>query len=163
HDPGERGQVVLLDGAFGGDEHRTGADGDLTGHGRGQFPTLTQRFESGHLLQGGVGTHALVAFHTVHRRDLFVEVSGFQDLAGALVALQGDLLQLRTLVAPLLAHELCTAELGDLLCAVALVPAFTVQTEAVVDGELDVGAHGDHAHVLHTGRHDEVLGTRHHA
>jgi hypothetical protein len=161
-DPGSGLEVVLTDGALGGDQQGGGAVGDLAGQGGGDPATLAQRLEPGHLLQGGVGARALVFADAVVGGDLPGEVAVLDGAQRALVAGQGVALHLGAADVPLLGDHVGRPELGDLLGAVAGPPADRADERVAGNGHSHRGADRDHAHVLHAARDYEIRGAAEH-
>ncbi len=158
-DPGLGRQAVLVQCAFGRDEQRGGAVGDLAGQRGGDPAAVAQRLERGHLVQRGVAARALVLADAAVGRDLGAEGAAVDRAHRPLVAGQGVAFHLRPADPPLVGDQVRGAELGDLLGAVPGVPALGV-------GEGSFGAHRradrDHAHVLHAARDDQVGGPAEH-
>src|SRR5207237_204929 len=143
-------QLGHQDRPVGGDEQRAGSVGDLGGDRGGNLPVRAERGEPGHLLQRRIPARALVLAEAVQRRYLRFEPALVDGADRPLVALQGELLELAPLEAPLLADQLGPAELGDLLVPVALPPAVAERSRhARLHGQGDGRAHGDDAHALH--------------
>ncbi len=121
-DTGTRGQLVILDGLLGSQQHRAGAVGDLAGQRRRQPATFGQCGQPGHLLQGGV-PRPLVEPEVVDRDDLVVEVPRADRRQRPLVARQSEPLHLLAGQIPALGDQFRTPELRDLLVTVAVLPA----------------------------------------
>src|SRR5690606_26164740 len=116
-----------------------------------------------HLLQGGFAW-ALVDQEVADRDDLVVEAAVLDGVAGAFVAAQGPALHVLAGDVPLLGDQLGAAELGDLVGAVAVVPALRAderRVEAVFLAREHGGRDRDGAHVLHAGRDDHLGGAAH--
>ena len=126
-------------------------------------PPSTSVLSAGHLLQRRVA-RALVGDEAVDRDDLVLEVAGADRRLRALVAGQRVLLHLLAGDVPLLGDQLRTAELRDLLVAVAVQPALGLvggrgEPELLADDHRRRDR--DLAHVLHAAGHDQIGGAGH--
>src|ERR1700689_2211257 len=123
-----------------------------------RIPAPPQRLQLSQSLQGRFPAGSLVGRDPVDRRDLAVEPALVDRVQRPGVALQRELFELRPPQAPLLAHQLRAAELGDFLVAVPVPPALPERARhALLQREGHGGAHRHHAHALHAGRDDQVL------
>ena len=120
----------------------------------------------GHLLDAAAPAGALVVFYAGQRCHFGLEPSLVDSRDGPLVAGQGEGLHLVTRDVPLFGDQFGAPELGNLLGAVAVHPSrrageWVVMAEG--PGRLECRGDGNHAHVLHAARHDQVLEAGHHA